>query len=334
MRKIKIAQIGTSRMSHGNDIFKTLKKLSDVYEIVGYALPEDEHEIVPDILGVFDGYPELTVEQILSDPEIDAVAVETEEIYLTKYAKMVAESGKHLHMEKPGGTDPVAFTEMIDAVKRGGKVFHTGYMYRYNVEVQKLLERIRNGELGDILYVQAQMNCTHSKDTREWLGKFPGGMMFFLGCHLVDLIYTIQGEPKQVIPLNQDTHLDNVDSYDFGMAALIYDTGVSFAQAADVEPGGFSRRQLVVVGTKATVEIHPLEEYVEGGRLISRVKISGASLNWGLPSEKYEAEPQDRYINMMLSFAEMVRGEKKNPYTPDYEHALYRLVLRCCGVEL
>ena len=53
---------------------------------------------------------------------------------------MVAESGKHLHMEKPGGTDPVAFAEMIDAVKRGGKVFHTGYMYRYNPNVEKLME--------------------------------------------------------------------------------------------------------------------------------------------------------------------------------------------------
>ena len=321
-------------MSHGNDMFMTLKKLSDVYEIVGYALPEDEHEIVPDILGVFDGYPELSVEQILSDPEIDAVAVETEEIHLTKYAKMVAESGKHLHMEKPGGTDPKAFAEMIEAVKRGGKVFHTGYMYRYNIEVQKLLRRVRNGELGDILYVQAQMNCQHSTQTREWLGKFPGGMMFFLGCHLVDLIYSILGEPKQVIPLNQSTGLDGVRSCDFGMATLIYDTGVSFAQAADVEPGGFARRQLVVVGTKATVEIHPLEEYVGSGRLISRVKERGASLNWGLPPEAYEAEPQDRYIGMMLSFAEMVRGEKKNPYTIDYEHALYRLIMRCCGVEL
>ena len=39
-----------------------------------------------------------TVDEILKNPEIEAVAVETEEIYLTKYALMVAEAGKHLHI--------------------------------------------------------------------------------------------------------------------------------------------------------------------------------------------------------------------------------------------
>ena len=41
----------------------------------------------------------MTVDEILNNPEIEAVAVETEEIYLTKYALMVANAGKHLHME-------------------------------------------------------------------------------------------------------------------------------------------------------------------------------------------------------------------------------------------
>ena len=33
---------------------------------------------------------------------------------------------------------------------------------------------------------------------------------------------------------------------------------------------------------------------------------------------------------MMESFGQMVRGEKENPYTYDYELALYKLVLQCC----
>lgn len=34
---------------------------------------------------------------------------------------------------------------------------------------------------------------------------------------------------------------------------------------------------------------------------------------------------------MMNSFAEYIRGEKENPYTPDYELELYKTVLECCG---
>ncbi len=33
---------------------------------------------------------------------------------------------------------------------------------------------------------------------------------------------------------------------------------------------------------------------------------------------------------MTSSFAEMVRGEKKNPYTHDYELALYNTIMKCC----
>ena len=117
MKKIKIAQIGTSKNSHGKPIFRTLTELSDVFEIVGYALPEGEREKFPAQMDVFEGYTEMTVEEILSDPEIEAVAVETEEIYLTKYALMVAKAGKHLHMEKPGGVELSDFRKLISILK-------------------------------------------------------------------------------------------------------------------------------------------------------------------------------------------------------------------------
>jgi len=29
-----------------------------------------------------------------------------------------------------------------------------------------------------------------------------------------------------------------------------------------------------------------------------------------------------------------VRGETANPYTPDYELALFKLILQCCGVTV
>ena len=104
MRKIKIAQIGTSQNSHGNMIWSSLKKQSDIFEIVGFAMPENERDKFPNNMAGFEGYNELTVDEILNNPEIEAVAIETEEKYLTKYALMAAEKAKHIHMEKPGGT--------------------------------------------------------------------------------------------------------------------------------------------------------------------------------------------------------------------------------------
>ena len=98
MKRIKIAQIGTSTFSHGNDIFNCLKRLDDIFEIVGFALPENEREKYPGRMADFDGYTEFTVDEILNNPEIEAVTVENEEKYLTKYAIMAAKKGKDIHM--------------------------------------------------------------------------------------------------------------------------------------------------------------------------------------------------------------------------------------------
>lgn len=330
MRKIKIAQIGANTYSHGKEIFNSLKKQSDIFEIAGYVLPENEGERLPAKVDIYKDYKELTLEEVLSNPEIEAVTIETDEIYLTKYALMAAKAGKHIHMEKPGGRELADFEELISVMKSTGKTFHTGYMYRYNPYVIELLDSIEKGELGEIISVEAQMNCTHSATTRQWLENLPGGMMFYLGCHLVDLIYRIQGKPKNIIPLNKCSGLDGVTSKDFGMAVFEYENGVSFAKTTAVEMGGFSRRQLVVNGSKATVELKPLEWYLPDYSGLQTYRRTKTSTEWVNEGKNEICQPYDRYDSMMKSFAEMVVGEKVNPYTLDYELELYEMVLKAC----
>ena len=327
MKKIKIAQIGINTNSHSNDIFATLKKQNGIFEIAGYALPENEGERLPERAKALAGYKELTLSEVLNDPEIEAVTVETDEVFLTKYALLAAENGKHIHMEKPGGIELAGFERLISVMKKTGKVFHTGYMYRYNPYIKELMQKVKNGELGKIISVEAQMNCFHPQNVRQWLKAFPGGMMFFLGCHLVDLILQIKGKPERIIPLNKCTGLD-VTSKDFGMAVFEYKDGVSFAKTSAAELGGFARRQLVVTGTKATVELKPLEMYEGGGLYTGKTEYT--SSDWGNTGESVKCERFDRYDDMMRSFGEYVRGEKKNPYTYDYELELFKTVLKCC----
>jgi len=329
MRKIRIAQIGTSGNSHGNPIWNTMVKRPEVFEIAGYAMPENEKEKFPKHMERFQPFPELTVQQILEDPTIEAVIVETEEIYLTKYALMAARAGKHIHMEKPGGTDLQAFRALIAAMKESGKVFHTGYMYRYNPMVQQALEKVRSGELGDIISVEAQMNCNHPPETRQWLENFPGGMMFFLGCHMVDLVMQVQGVPKRVIPLNRSTGTDAVTAEDFSMAVLEYDRGWSLVKTNACEIGGFRRRQLVITGSKGTLELKPLE--IKEGIQYRTPMTEYFDEEWEDAGKSSMSESYHRYAPMLLSFAQMVRGEKENPWSPDYELALFETIFKCCG---
>ena len=329
MRKIRIAQIGTSKYSHGNEIFGALGANSELFEIVGYALPEEERVKFPDKMKRFEPYREMTVEEILADETIEAVTIETEEIHLTKYAIMAAEAGKHIHMEKPGGISLHHFEKLIGIMKKSGKVFHTGYMYRYNPVISDIIKRVRAGEIGDVISVEAQMSGWRGEAQTKWLETFPGGMMFYLGCHLVDLVLQFQGEPKRVIPFNKTTGVYPTDACDNSFALLEYDRGVSFVKTTQAEMGGFKRRQLVVTGTRGKFEVRPLEISIKYPLQYTEYT-ECKSEEWNDDGVHHRSEDHDRYNAMLSAFAKMVRGEMKNPYTYDYELMLFRTLKKCC----
>ena len=117
-----------------------------------------------------------------------------------------------------------------------------------------------------------------------------------------------------------------------------YPRGYSIVRVSGCEIGGFDRRQLVVMGERGTIEIRPLEGIVPQDEKKTRfahiVSKREALLNSdnACVTECSTSEQYDRYTAMILAFGEMVRGEKCNPYTLDYELELYKVILKCCGM--
>ncbi len=330
MSKIKIAFIGMGH-DHAKPNISSFLGHTDLYEVAGYCIPEDDEPqsyfSLEDKL--FESLKKLSLEEILDDETIEAVVVEAVDKKLVKYATLAAKANKHIFMDKPGSGSFEEFSALIDEVKKNDIVFETGYMYRYNPYVVELKEKIKKGELGDIIGMEAQMNCIHLAEKRNWLADYPGGMMHFLGCHLVDLIYSIQGSPEKITPYNRSSGLDGVTSDDIGFAVFEYKNGLSFAKTSAVEYGGFSRRNLTVVGTKKTVELRPFEQYDEEFKMFTE-KTEYSVWDWpnrGETSKIY----LDRYDTMTGSLYKYIKGQEQNPFTPDYELELYKLVLTACG---
>ncbi len=342
MRKIKIAQIGVGH-DHASAAIKTLQLLSDIYELVGFAIvPEDSLNLARHSYEgnkrFYEGVPELTVDEILNYEGLDAVCIETEDRALTKYALMAAEKGLHIQMDKPGGVSDEEFDKLIDLVSEKKLVFHTGYMYRYNPAVLSLKEDIKEGKFGEIISVEAQMNCIHKADKRDWLGNYPGGMLYFLGCHMIDLVYSIMGEPQEIIPLSCSSGVEGTTGQDFGMVVFKYENGISFAKSTAIEIGGFERRQLVVVGTKGTVELGPFEWPDYSIKDIFSPQVTGVreayNDDWQVRGERHNSEIHGRYDAMFRAFADYVNGVKQNPVSYEYERSLHKLILKSCGVKI
>ena len=161
--------------------------------------------------------------------------------------------------------------------------------------------------------------------------------MFFLGCHLIDLVYLFCGEPEEVIPYNTSTHNDSIESEDNAFAIFRYKNGISFVKSCASEVNGFDRRQLVVCGTKGTVVLKPIELRT-GGENVEQLTPAhvtfyedGIANQFGKAGEDVQFGPFGRYLEMMIDFAEIVRGKRNNAFSYEHELAVQRLVLQACG---
>lgn len=336
MGKIRVVQIGIGH-DHATGILDTVLKQQDIYDVCALGVPESEKTDFCERLKNYENkLPIVTVDEALNLKDIDAVIVETEEENLTKYAYAAAKKGFPVHMDKPGGLKLDEFEKLINAAKENKSVLHLGYMYRYNPAINEAIKKARSGEIGEIYAVEAQMNCEHGREKREWLARFPGGMMFFLGCHLIDLIVRIQGFPEEVIPLNRPTQIGGTTAEDYGFAVLKYKNGISFAKTCAAEPGGYSRRQLVICGSEGTIEMKPLESFDENGDIYTQtaeVNKKKADVDWCYRAPIVSSKPYGRYDYMMSDFCKMVCSDLENPFDYDYELKLYKTLLKACGVR-
>lgn len=335
MKRIRIVQIGVGH-DHAQGNFDSFIRHGDLFEMMGYVRFPDEAETFEENSWQYEGWREYTLEEALAIPGLDAVTVETSDWNLVKYALICAERGLHVFMDKPGSQRVEDFELLMSTVKRTGKVFSIGYMYRFNDAVKKALSDVKSGRLGKIFSVEAQMSCDHGVKKRQWLEHFKGGMTAFLGCHLVDLVYSIMGMPEEIIPMNLSTGVFGVTSEDFGMAVMRYRDGLAFIKSVAGEVFAFERRQLVITGSLGTLEIKPIEWYVKGTpNLYSRVRecIRQPDPDWNAVGEIHQTEARNRYDGMIEDFAEKINGRGMAEGELEREARVHRLWLAACGIE-
>ncbi|HML49411.1 MAG TPA: Gfo/Idh/MocA family oxidoreductase, partial [Clostridia bacterium] len=258
----------------------------------------------------------------------DAVFCEGHELRSVSDAQKCIDRGMHVHLDKPGGTDIAAFEKLLRDADEKGLTLQMGYMYRYNPAMRYILKSVRDGKLGTITGIDGSFSIWHDAEKRRWLGQFPGGMMFYIGCHIIDMIMLINGVPLGVTPFNRSSDWDNDGSMDSSFAVMDYPHGICTIRTNATELNGYARRRLLVVGTKGSIEIQPLEcptlvretmlENAEGCKCVdaSRSVFPGYLIG--------------RYDGMMLEFAACARGEMRNPYSSEYELALQKVLLEAC----
>ncbi len=330
MKPIRLGQVGTLH-DHAEGKLNCVKKFPELFEVVGcvaesHARQEEIQEREPYLSTPFLSKREL------KSMRPDAVLIECEELDLVEEAMYWVEQGVSVHIDKPAGGDVKHLEKLYQVAERTGAKIQFAYMYRYNTAYLDCLDRIKRGEMGEIYQVDAIMDTHHDPAKRQWLSHLPGGIQFYLGCHMIDLVYSLQGLPQSITPYLKSTDFDGVHVIDHAFAAFEYPHGVSTVRATSTEINGYGNRRLLICGSEGTYEIEPLENPTHAYFTPKSTSQTYADCKQEVDLPPYD--PEARYDTMMQDFAAFVREEKVNPFDREHEVTLQKLLLFCCGKDI
>jgi predicted dehydrogenase len=150
-------------------------------------------------------YPDVkvvrTYEQLLSDPAVELVIVNTPNYTHYDYTKQALLAGKHVIVEKPFTVTETEGLELIDLAKKQGKKVSSYQSRRFDSDYRTVKKVIDSGVLGKL--VEAEFHYDRYTPTlspkvhKETPG--PGrGLLYDLGAHMIDQALQLFGDPEAV----------------------------------------------------------------------------------------------------------------------------------------
>ena len=325
-RRIRVGQIG---VAHAHATKLSVYRRSPDYEVVGIA--EDDLTLRQQAMAqpAFRDLTWLTREQLLATDPLDVVLVETAVSDLLVTAEQCIAAGKHIHLDKPAGESLPHFRRLMSQATQRGLMVQMGYMYRYNPGVVLLRDLLARGWLGEIFEVHAVMSKVIGAADRAELARYPGGTMFELGGHLMDLVVQVLGKPAQVTAYPrhssttiQDSLMDNM------LAVLEYERALATVKSSALEVEGFERRHLVVCGTAGTLQIEPLDEPK------IRLALDQPRGEYAAGYQEVRLPKYERYVADAADMARVLRGEKEFAFSPEHDLAVQESLLLASGLPI
>jgi predicted dehydrogenase len=144
----------------------------------------------------FGGKPYGTYEDLLASPEVDVVYIATPHHLHMQNTIDCARAGKGILCEKPFTLNALEAERAIAAVKEAGVFFMEAFMYRCAPQTRRILEWVRDGEIGKVLQVNAEFGFNASKDWGNFRadGAVGGGGLMDVGTYCVSFARAVIGE--------------------------------------------------------------------------------------------------------------------------------------------
>lgn len=247
-----------------------------------------------------------SVDDLLSDPEVDAVHIATPVYLHCEHVIKSAKHHKHILCEKPMAMNVDECKRMIQACEQNNVLLEIGFTLRFHPCFHEIKSIIDNGEIGKV--VQARASLLKSYDIEEGLWRrnpsmSGGGVLMDMGAHAVDLLSFLLGDVSKVA-MFANSNIKNWEVEETATLLLQMQNGANaIADVSFVVP--YSEITLEIYGTKGTLLLYNGQGYQEYNL---KLFINGKL--------KEEFKPtQNLYKNLVEHFSRCLKGEEP-PISP------------------
>jgi scyllo-inositol 2-dehydrogenase (NAD+) len=241
----------------------------------------------------------LSLEELWGDPEIDAVLLATRTSDHPRHAIEVLRAGKHLLLEKPGGTT-VAQQQLIvdEAARHPELVVRVAYHRRHDPRFRELARLVAAGAIGEPF---AAHSISREQFPPEEADRYSGGFIMDVGVHDFDTArWLLDEDPRTVYayghePVYPDQGPDNV------YLTIGYESAATTVQLSRTSVVGLDIR-FEVIGTEGTAMLAPAQ--IGGG-----IMVTSAGRKHEFPADCRTAFP-DAYPAELDDFAAACGGQQ------------------------
>ena len=191
---------------------------------------------------------------IITDPEIDIVAIATPVHTHCKLASEALAAQKHVFVEKPIAASVKEAEGLIALSEKHKRKLMVGHTFVYTAAVRKMKDIIDSGELGEIYYISSQ---------RLNLGLFQQdiNVIWDLAPHDISIILYLLGREPQSVSAIGASHI-NPSIEDVAVLTMRFSESLlAFIQSSWLDPDKI--RKMTVVGSKKMMvydDVQPTEK--------------------------------------------------------------------------
>ena len=199
MEKVRFAVVGVGGLGKGH--IKGIKIHSDIAELV--CVCDNVEEIAKSVAEENNVPYYLDFYEMLKVGGFDCVILVTPDYIHCEHSVAALEAGYHVLCEKPLAQKIDECQQIVDAVRRTGKKFMTGQVGRKTPGFIKAKELVDAGEIGELFFVESEYAHDYQFLGKAWRWD-PVNLRYSViggGCHAIDLLRWIAGNPTSVMAL-------------------------------------------------------------------------------------------------------------------------------------